>query len=357
MPEFFRPPAHLSDVAPPAAARLERARRAALDWLIAHDYELHIPPLADYAESLGADDESLRRDIFKMTDTLSGRTLGIRADHTPQIARFDAAVAGSGPRRLCYCGPALLASPPQPWKEREIMQIGAEIFGAPSPDADWEIIRLAVGALQAAGVEGMSIDIGHPGLVRQIAGGADAARDAALCRRMARRDVARLQKDAPSLAALLQAGGDISEAGRIASAAGVDAAAMLEDLSEIAERLRAEGFDVAVDFGEIGGYGYHTGAGFSIAADGFIAARGGRYARGREASGFSMDLREIASHLPPPAAAEAAVSCPASSDPAWFDAVQQLREQGRRLRFAPAGSAPPAPALEHSARGWRVRES
>lgn len=364
MTKFFRLPDHISDLPPPAAARLECARRAALDCLLAHDYALHIPALAEYADTLSAGDETLQLDIFKMTDTISGRTLGIRADHTPQTARFDAARGGDAPRRLCYCGPALRTRPPQPWKCREIMQLGAEIFNLPSPAAEWEIIRLAAMATAAAGIDDIAIDIGHAGIINLLLGDFAPARRATLCRHISRHDIAVLQEKAgaaaPPLIALLQAEDAPQDARKIIAAAGLDAGAMFDELEEIVAMLRAEGFDVKINFGEIGGYGYHTGVVFSIYADTFVAARGGRYDRPefRPAVGFSMDLREIVEHLPPAKSPPAAVAChPQTQDPAWRAAVATLRAQNRRLRFAAANETLPPPLLEKIDGAWKVRES
>ena len=364
MAKFFRLPEHLSDLPPPAAGRLESARRAVLDWLEAHDYRLCLPSLAEYVETLGADDESLLLDIVKMTDTLSGRTMGIRADHTPQIARFDAARGGEEPRRLCYCGPALRTRPPQPWKRREIMQIGAEIFNLPPPAADWEIIRIAAGALSAAGIDDIAIDIGHVGIVRKLLGeGLDAADYASLCRHWARCDFSVLREKTPAaeaLIALSNAGEDMDAIQKAVSSAGAEAQDMLGELSEVLAMLRAEELDVKINFNEIGGYGYHTGVAFCIYGRDFVAARGGRYAREgfRPAVGFSMDLREIVENLPPLEPTSPAVSCPVHHEKSWFAAVEELRRQNRRLCFVSADENPPAPALYKTADGkWKVRES
>lgn len=339
MRKFLRLPEHLTDLPPPAAARLERARRAALDWLTAHDYQLHIPALAEYADSLAAEDETLELDIFKMTDTLSGRTLGIRADHTPQTARFDAAQSASAPRRLCYCGPALRTRPPQPWKRRELMQLGAEIFNLPPPMAEWEIIRLAIGSLSAAGIDDVAADIGHAGIVRLFLEQLPRQHRAALSRQMSRLDAAAMLErtaDARHLADLLRAQDDLNAVRKIADKAKVDAAKMLDDLEQIIKLLRAEKFDVRINFAETGGYGYHTGAVFCIYGPDFAAARGGRYDRPgfRPAVGFSLDLREIVEHLPAEEDAAPPVLCrPQADDPSWFAAVDKLRAQNRRVRF------------------------
>ena len=364
MAAFSPPPDNLSDTPPPLAARLERARRAALDFLFAHNYRLHIPALADGADSLGetlgGDDETLQSDIFKMTDTLSGRALGIRADHTPQTARFDAALGGDAPRRLCYCGPALRTRPPQPWKQRELMQLGAEIFGAPPPAADWEIVHLAAGVLRAAGVADIAVDLGHPGLLRQLMadGIADSSR-ARLLRQIARRDIAALHANecASEFLIRLSQTADLAEAKSILAEAKVDGREALSALSYVAARLRGEGLDVAINFSDIGGYGYHTGVVFSAYGADFVAARGGRYDRPgfRPATGFSADLREIILHSPPEKEEELPpVLCPiCPDDPAWRAAVAKLRVS-RRVQFDSAPAKPPL--LEKKNSQWKVRE-
>ena len=363
MAKFFRLPDHISDLPPPAAARTERARRAALDFLQAHDYALFAPALAEYAETLGAGDETLQLDIFKMTDTLSGRTLGIRADHTPQTARFDAAQGGNSPRRLCYCGPALRTRPPQPWKRREIMQLGAEIFCLPPPMAEWEIIRLAAGALAAAEISDIAIDIGHAGIINLLLNDFESAQRASLYRHIARRDIAVLREKAGNAArpliAILQAETEEEMFQQAQNGGGTNADLMLQNLAEIAAMLRAEKFDVKINFAEIGGYGYHTGAVFSLYGDSFVAARGGRYDRPgfRPAAGFSIDLREIADHLPPDSDSSPPVSCrPHPHDPKWQKAICELQNQNRKLRFASADETPTTPVLEQIGGEWKVRE-
>ena len=363
MSNFFRLPDNLADLPPPAAERLEVARRAVLDWLMAHDYELLIPPLAEYAESLSADDKDLQLDIFQMTDTLSGRTLGIRADHTPQIARFDAFAGGdkNAVRRLCYCGPALRTRPPQPWKQREVMQIGAEIFNAPVPAGDWEVVRLAVGALLAAGMKNIAIDLGHAGVLGRLLHDFSAEARAAVCRHLARQDSAAVSAKAGEVAiklnalARLHGGCDV-----IAEARALlpECADLFAELMFVADKLRCENFDVGINFSEVGGYGYHTGVVFSLHGDNFIAARGGRYDRPdfRAAAGFSMDLREIVEHLPP-LSLPAPISCPLDDSPAWRAAVEALRQQKRRLRFVLNTADAVPPILEKHGDEWKVRES
>lgn len=405
--KIHRMPAYLADLPPPAAARLETARRAVLDWLFAHDYQLHIPPLAEYVETLDGGDELLRLDIFQMTDTVSGRSLGIRADHTPQIARYDASIAAADANsdsqtdnkyaiyqgdRFAYCGPALRTRPAQPWKLREIMQAGAELFNADSPAADWEIIRLAIGSLQSAGLNDIAIDIGHAGILGALLqAGANkgskgnnplsSAALATLCRHASRHDAAVLRAQinpnnpaaADDVLALLSVNGNGEDAlhttKQITQKSGVNVNAMIDDLAFISEQLRGEGFDVAINFAEIGGYGYHTGAVFSIFGGNFIAARGGRYARSgfRTAVGFSMDLREVVEHLSPPSPPPPPVLCPLvdvmdmkdsrTEYKSWLQAIDTLRSSGRRLRFVDAGASLSPPFLQKRGTKWEVCES
>jgi ATP phosphoribosyltransferase regulatory subunit len=361
-----RLPDNFSDLPPAAAAQLEKARRAVLDWLATHNYALFIPSLAEYAESLTADDENLQLDIFKMTDTLSGRTLGIRADHTPQIARFDAFTYdnNNGVQRLCYCGPALRTRPPQPWKQREIMQIGAEIFNASTPQADWEIAYLAIGALRVAGMTNIAVELGHIGVLHQLLSDipelSNSSR-ATLCCHIARQDAAAVQAvagtQATNIMALAQISGGI-EAIAHARTLLPAATSLLDELEYVAELLIREGADVGINFGEIGGYGYHTGVVFSLHGDNFVAARGGRYDRigFRPAAGFSMDLREIVEHLPA-LVANTVVNCPlVADDDSWLAAVSILRQE-RHLRFVHTDEKTPPPVLEKCNGVWKVRET
>src|SRR5699024_3130705 len=106
---------------------------------------------------------------FKLVDQLSGRTIGVRADMTPQVARIDAHLLNrQGVTRLCYCGPALHARPAGLLADRELLQIGAEIFGHSGVEADIEIIELALESVRRAGVEHASLDLNHPGIFRAI---------------------------------------------------------------------------------------------------------------------------------------------------------------------------------------------
>src|SRR3989338_3940849 len=148
-------PEYIEDILPDEARRVERVRRRILDDFAAHGYELVMPPLLEYIDSLlTGTGHDLDLQTFKLVDQLSGRMLGVRADITPQVARIDAHLLNrSGVTRLCYCGSVLHARPAGPGATREPIQIGAEIFGHAGIASDPENQGPLCRALAAAGVQ------------------------------------------------------------------------------------------------------------------------------------------------------------------------------------------------------------
>ncbi|MGH8687611.1 MAG: ATP phosphoribosyltransferase regulatory subunit, partial [Burkholderiales bacterium] len=163
-------PEYVEDILPAEAARIERLRRALLDLFERTGYELVMPPLLEYTESLlTGTGHDLDVRTFKVVDQISGRMMGLRADITPQVARIDAHLLNSkGVTRLCYCGSVLHARPAGPGATREPIQIGAEIFGDAGIASDLEIQSLLGRALEAAGAKGARMDIGHVAVFRAL---------------------------------------------------------------------------------------------------------------------------------------------------------------------------------------------
>lgn len=344
-------PESLADTLPAEARRIEELRRQLLDLFRTYGFELVAPPLVEYIDSLlsgtGAD---LNLRTSKLVDQLSGRTLGVRADMTPQITRIDAHLLNRvGVTRLCYCGPVLHARPAGLLSSRELLQIGAEIFGHKGFEADLEIIHLALESARLAGVKALRLDLCHAGLVRSLLE-ADVAAQVRADEIMALlRD-----KDLPGLAALAEGAGalqaqtvqalvwlpklygDRSVIDR-ARAVLPKTAGVIASLDTLAQLLGAlDDVSVGVDLADVGTYGYHTGVTFSIYADGWHDAlvRGGRYdnvslafGRARPATGFSLDLRKLAAGLRP-ALATPAVRAPAGQDQSLRAAMQALRQEG-----------------------------
>jgi ATP phosphoribosyltransferase regulatory subunit len=344
-------PENLADVLPAEALQIEALRRRMLDLFKGRGFELVLPPLVEYLESLLPDaGQDLRLRTFKLVDQLSGRTLGVRADMTPQVTRIDAHILNRpGIVRLCYCGPVLHARPAGLMANRELLQIGAEIYGHAGLEADLDIIRLALDCVAMAGIHQPALVLCHAGLVRAIIEPDEQA--------VARADeiMSLLRdKDLPGLA-------DLRQGAHALKAETVDALeilpksygdlqalnhaqTLLPQLVGITDAFKAlqsliESLghpNVSIDLSDVGAYGYHSGVTFSIYADGWHDAlvQGGRYdnvgkafGRARTAAGFSLDLRKIARdlwHVPKPKA----IYAPNDQSAELQKMVTELREAG-----------------------------
>ncbi|CAG1002682.1 ATP phosphoribosyltransferase regulatory subunit [Burkholderiales bacterium] len=312
-------PEAIEDILPAEAARIESLRRRLLDHFSAHGYRLVQPPLVEHLESLlTGTGRDLELQTFKVVDPLSGRMLGVRADTTPQVARIDAHLLNeAGVTRLCYAGSVLRTMPAGPGTTREVVQIGAELFGEPGIAGDREVVRLLLSSLREAGLARLHLDLGHVGVYRALAAGAGIAGNAEDGELFAALRV----KDAPAVAALtsrLPAAwrealcalpGLYGPAGEVLA----DARARLPDTPAIANALSAlDALAVAaadevealhVDLADLTGYHYQNGAIFSVFTAGQTRAlgNGGRYdgigkafGRARPATGFTLDLRHLA---------------------------------------------------------------
>ncbi len=315
-------PENVEDLLPAEAEALEALRRKILDHLLAQGYRLVQPPLLEHLESLltgSARDLDLQ--TFKVVDPLSGRLLGLRADITPQVARIDAHLLNSpGVNRLCYAGSVLRATAAPPGMTREVLQVGAELFGEPGLAGDREAIGLMLSALAAAGVGALHLDLGHVGVYRALASGAGIAgssEESDLFDAMRAKDlpgVGELTAKLPgvwrdALAALPTLYGPADEVLAEARRALPDIPAVANALAAL--RALAESFAPAVealhvDLADLRGYHYHNGPLFSAftAGEATAVGNGGRYdgvgkafGRARPATGFTFDLRQLYSVL------------------------------------------------------------
>jgi ATP phosphoribosyltransferase regulatory subunit len=312
-------PEHIDDVLPAEAERIEALRRVLLDHFRAEGYRLVQPPLVEHLESLlTGTGRDLDLQTFKVVDPLSGRLLGVRADITPQVARIDAHLLNEpGVTRLCYAGSVLRTTPSGQAKTREVMQIGAELFGEPTIAGDRAVISLLLSSLAAAGVRGVHLDLGHVGVYRalsQAAGIAGNEGDSDLTAAMRAKDVptvreltARLPaawRDA--LAALPTLYGPAGEVLAAARARLPDTPAVANALATLAALAAAAGGEVEaihIDLADLTGYHYQNGAIFAAftAGEPDAIGNGGRYdgigkafGRARPATGFTLDLRQLA---------------------------------------------------------------
>jgi len=348
MPNWLLPE-HIADVLPSEARKIEELRRLMLDNFRLYGYELVMPPLLEYVESLltgGGQDTDLR--TFKLVDQISGRMLGLRADMTTQVARIDAHLLNrASVTRLCYAGSVLHTRPSGLHATREPLQIGAEIYGHGGLEADAEIQELALASLALAGFGDVRLDLSHVGVLRAIlADDAAALKDEATLYLLLRaKDVAGLQAQTArylpatraALLALPNLYGDI-EVLKHAREVLPDVPGIAKALAELAA-LAASAIgraDVAIDLADLRGYQYESGAMFALYVPGLPNAvvRGGRYdhvgeafGRARPATGFSLDLRELA-RLLPTAERKHSIRAPWGNAPELKDKIAELRKAG-----------------------------
>ncbi len=348
-------PDHIADVLPSEARHIEELRRELLDTARGYGYELVMPPLLEHLESLlTGTGEALDLQTFKLVDQLSGRTLGLRADTTPQVARIDAHLLGrAGLTRLCYCGPVLHTRAARPHATREPLQFGAEIYGHAGPEADLEILQLALDSLTAAKVSGVQVDLADARIVASLLAGL-ALPDAL------RHDIhaALAVKDAASLKALTEPLPAERRDGLRALVTLYGDVAVLDQAAQVLPRLPAieqaltqlrwlagqlQGATLSFDLGDSRGYAYYSGTRFAIYAKGAADAlvRGGRYDgvgavfghridRDRPAVGFSLDLKELVAAVPA-LPLRTAIRAPWGNAPELRGAIAALRARGETV--------------------------
>ena len=340
-------PEHIEDILPAEARRVERLRGTLLELFRVHGYELVIPPMLEYLESLltgTGHDLDLR--TFKLVDQLSGRMMGLRADITPQVARIDAHLLNrKGVARLCYAGSVLHTRPRGLNATREPLQIGAEIYGHAGIESDLEIQNLLLRSLSACGIGGVRLDLGHVAVFRTLCqrGGVSTDLEAQLHEALECKDVPQLEAiteglDATTRQALRALAGLYGDAAVLDRARAVlprhpEILAALDDLKQLSSD---NGLPVSIDLADLRGYRYHSGVVFAAYAPGLpnAAALGGRYdevgkafGRARPATGFSLDLRDLA-QVAPERQGAGAIRAPYGDDPALAQETGRLRAEG-----------------------------
>ena len=377
-------PEGVEEILPPQSEQLERLRRDILDLFHSWGYELVVPPLMEYLESLltGAGHD-LELQTFKITDQLTGRMMGVRADMTPQVARIDAhRLRRTEPTRLCYLGPVLQTSPKGLSASRNPLQIGAELFGHQGLESDVEVICLMLAVLSRAGLESVFIDIGHIGVFRGLIEQAQLApeQEDYLFDVLQRKALPELRAClagwnltgdvAAMLEALIELNGDeevLSDALRMLDKANKKVKQALSDISIIIQQVKARvpGIKLHIDLSELRGFHYHTGVMFAayLPGHGQALARGGRYddigqvfGRARPATGFSTDLKTLVQAGTFKSESIETIVAPWSDDLELAEMVQSLRDQGHRvINELPGHHSNPAwKKLEKSKGTWVV---
>ena len=353
-------PEGIEEMLPEQAWRLERVRRRLLDAYRSCGYALIMPPMVEFLESLlTGTGRDLDLQTFKLTDQLTGRLLGIRADMTPQAARIDAhALKREEPTRLCYLGTVLHTRPDGFAGSRSPLQVGCELFGHAGIESDLEILGLMLETLTLTGIEQVHLDLGHVGIFRALSNsaGLTAEQEADLFDVLQRKALPEIEallasfgtappwRERLARLATLHGGAEVLQQARpVLDGAGDAVVAALDNLAAIAMQVQARWPQLPLhfDLAELRGYGYQTGVVFAafVPGCGQEVARGGRYdqigevfGRARPATGFSADLRTLmALSQSVEETPRRAVFAPATDTSALAQTIADLRAAGEQV--------------------------
>jgi len=367
-------PDGVDELLPPEAWQVELMRRRMLDTYSRHGYELVSPPLIEYLESLlTGTGNDLDLQTFKLTDQLTGRMMGVRADITPQVARIDThLLKRRGVNRLCYVDTVVHTRPAHMLTNRSPMQIGCELFGEVGVAADIEIISLMLETLHLVGIEAVHIDLAHVGIYRGLIESASLNKSVenqvfdALSRKSIP-ELDALAQNAPESADIILAIRDIANlsggvealdkirlsAEKLTPASAKVVGVAIDQLQNISQQIqqRFAGVEIGFDFCELRGYNYHTGVMFAAYTPtyGHALAKGGRYddigkdfGESRPATGFSADLKtlvRVVERAPQDSlgkevpAGASGVLAPVGNSEALLDKIAQLRKTHRVIQL------------------------
>ena len=358
-------PEGIEEVLPPRAAQLDALCRRIMDQFAGWGYELVMPPLIEYLDTLfTGTDEDLELQTFKVIDQLNGKLMGIRADTTPQVARIEVHnLKRNRPSRLCYLGSVLHTLPGGPGGTRSLLQVGAELYGHKGIESDAEILALMLKTLQLAGLHDVHVDIGHAGIMQGLTGPMqlDPEREALLSSCVQRKAADELKtlldewslagESGAALARLMDLEGDagvLDEVRDILRPCGEELCGYVDELDSIAELTsrQVRNAPLYFDVTEFQGYHYHTGMTFVAYVPGESEgiAFGGRYdnvceafGRPRPATGFSTDALKLfdlaqQSHVP-----KKGICAPNSEVPGLYKLVDRLREEGETVIYSLPG--------------------
>ncbi len=363
-------PDGVEEVLPNQALKVEHLRRQILDLYHNWGYDFVIPPLVEFTDSLlsgtGSDLDLM---TFKVTDQISGRMMGIRADMTPQTSRMDAhSLRRRGPSRLCYAGTVLYTKPRHPLASRSPIQIGVELYGEAGLSADIEVISLMVETLRLAGLEKPQLDLGHVGVYGNLLeeAGLTVDQEAVLFDLLQRKSVPELDvwvteniedgATASMIRALVELAGDASvldRARKIFAEAPAEVELALDELQAVVDALKVSRpeAELYLDLSELRGYHYHTGVVFAAYAPGVGQAigNGGRYdhvgeafGRSRPATGFNMNLQALVQLTSDGNQVFSGIFSPAleEENPTQQERIAELRKSGERVVCGFPGQQP-----------------
>jgi ATP phosphoribosyltransferase regulatory subunit len=380
IPDHWLLPEGVEEMLPAAAQNLEQLRRHLVDLYRSWGYEMVIPPLIEFLDSLlTGTGNDLDLQTFKLTDQLSGRMMGVRADMTPQVARIDAhRLKRVVPTRLCYLGSVLLTRSDGLGGSRSPFQVGAELYGHQGYESDIEVLSLMLETLTLAGIKEVHLDLGHVMIFRNLAQQfqLNEEQERVLFDALQRKAIPELREHLATYKlakdqqqhflnlAELSGGEEVLTAGlELLGPINSEIRAALQTLSQIAVAIRQRVPEVPIhfDLAELRGYHYHTGLVFAayVPGHGQEVARGGRYdgigqvfGQARPATGFSTDLRTLLNLGHVNAQPSKRIYAPPMGDPALDLYVDELRSQGAQVVRALPGADMGAQSLKCE---WELR--
>ncbi|MDG0970689.1 MAG: ATP phosphoribosyltransferase regulatory subunit [Porticoccaceae bacterium] len=350
-------PDGVDEVLPEQAQVVEHLRRQLLDLYHNWGYDLVIPPMVEFTESLlSGSGSDLDLMTFRVTDQISGRMMGIRADITPQTARMDAhSLRRNGPSRLCYAGTVLHTRPRGPLESRTPISLGVELFGEATLSADIEVIELFLQTLETSGVNNVHLDLGHVDICRGLLAIAnlDNHQESQLFELLQRKASGELAqwigenvKDSKlagwlNVLPTLAGNAEVLESAKRALAGAPDAVlAAIEQLEQVVAAIPKDRATIYLDLGELPGYHYHTGIVFAGYVQGFGKAlgHGGRYdhvgeafGRARPATGFAFNLKSLVTQGNTGFGAQSGIFVPFTTDTKVLQQIALLRGEGNRV--------------------------
>lgn len=348
-------PEGVEEILPPKALQLERMRRSIIDLLSTWGYEFVIPPMIEYLESLlTGTGEDLDLKTFKLTDLLSGRLMGIRADMTPQVARIDAhLLKRDTPTRLCYYGSVLHTRPGKSGDTRSPLQLGAELYGHAGVASDIEIVRLMLATLKHVGIAKTHMDIGHIGIFRTLSNESSLNEEQRMAvfealQRKAKHELKTLYKEwnvtdkaSKALLDLVDLNGDVvvlEEAEHLFKNFSSEIIKYIAEVKTLVEAIQDQtDVKINIDLAELRGYHYHTGMVYTafVPGHGEGVAFGGRYddigkafGRARPATGFSLDVKTLLKYQNTDTNKAKRIFAPVSDEPSQQSKIDELRASG-----------------------------
>ena len=349
-------PEGVDEILPPRAMLLEQMCRKLIDLFSSWGYEFVIPPMMEYLESLlTATGEDLDLQTYKITDQLSGRLMGIRADITPQVARIDAHLLKRNiPTRLCYLGSVLHSRTNNSGDSRSPLQLGAELFGHEGVSSDIEIVKLMLATLDAVRINNICLDLGHIGIFRSLISKSQLnsmqeSEVFEIVKRKAKDELKIFYKklkinddSSKAMLDLIDLHGDVGildDAIHAFDKLSPDIRKYVNEVKTLTDSI-IDKFDVSIniDLSELRGYNYHTGMIYTafVPNEGKGIAFGGRYddigsafGKARPATGFSTDVKQLLELQNISEEMPNKIFAPVNDNDSLHKKITELREKGK----------------------------